>query len=58
MLKADPSILRCKVRWNVSRKCVCRKPVGLMGIGSGHIIFELNRRGDEDFTDTRNRMGV
>jgi hypothetical protein len=41
MSKADPSILQCKVRqlaWNVLRKCVCRKIVGLMG---GHMIFEL-----------------
>ena len=53
MLKADPSILRRKVRrlWNVWRRCVCR--VGLLGVGSGHLIFEFNR-GDENFTDTRN----
>jgi hypothetical protein len=54
MLKADPSILQSTVRrlaWNVWRNCVCR--IGLMGVGSGHMIFEHNR-GDEDFTDTRN----
>ena len=41
MLKADPSISWCKVRllaWNVLKKAV-----GLMGIGSGHLIFELSR---------------
>jgi hypothetical protein len=50
MLKADRSILQCKVRqlvWNVLR----RKAVGLMGVGSGHdLIFELNS--DEEFNDT------
>jgi hypothetical protein len=51
MLKVDPSIAQCKVRrlvWNVLRKCVCRKVVGLMDVGAGHL-----NRGDEDFTDTR-----
>jgi len=57
MLEADPSILQGGVRRlarNVSRKCIC---IGLMGVGSGHLIFELNRD-DEDSTDTRNLMGV
>ena len=46
MLKADPNILQCGVRrlaQNVSRKCVCREAVGLMGVVGGHLIFELNR---------------
>jgi hypothetical protein len=53
-VKADPSILQCKIKRlvrNVWRICVCRKAGGLMGVCSVHMIFEFNRS-DEDFTDT------
>ena len=45
MVKADPSILQCKIRLAriVWRKCVCRKAVGLMRVGGGHLIFGLDR---------------
>jgi hypothetical protein len=58
MLKADPGILQCEVRRlarNESRKRVCRKAVVLMGVGSGHLIFELDS--GEEFTDTRKLNG-
>lgn len=51
MLKADPSVLPCKARRLV--RDVSRKAVGFMRVGSGHMIFEINRSG-EDFTDTGN----
>jgi hypothetical protein len=34
-------------------KCVCRKAIGSVGVGSGHLIFELNR--GEDFTIPENK---
>ena len=45
MLKADPSILRCTVRWlgwNVWRNCACK--IGLIGASSGHLILVTRDR--------------
>ena len=60
MLETDRSIFQCMVMRfgrNVSRKCGCREAVGLVGVGRGHLILQLNG-GDEGSTGTGNRMGV